>query len=97
MGQSQVALILPLRAFWRLFAATNGRHIASMANALAAFERLTAWQACYRLALEIYCKTAPWPKHELYGLTSQVRRAAYSAAANIAEGAAKRGPREFRR
>jgi four helix bundle protein len=33
----------------------------------------------------------------LYGLTSQVRRAGYSASANIAEGAAKRGPREFRR
>jgi four helix bundle protein len=38
-----------------------------------------------------------WPTHERYGLTSQIQRAAVSAAANIAEGAAKRGSREFRR
>jgi four helix bundle protein len=61
------------------------------------YERLTAWQVCYELVLEIYRSTAGFPKHELYGLTSQARRAAFSAAANIAEGAAKRGAREFRR
>jgi four helix bundle protein len=37
------------------------------------------------------------PREERYGITSQVRRAAFSAAANIAEGAAKRGTGEFRR
>ena len=61
------------------------------------YERLTAWQVCYDLALEVYRSTACFPKHELYGVTSQARRAAFSAAANIAEGSAKRGAREFRR
>jgi four helix bundle protein len=47
--------------------------------------------------LAIYRETGRWPAAEQYGLTSQARRSAYSAAANIAEGAAKRGTREFRR
>jgi four helix bundle protein len=61
------------------------------------FERLTAWQLCYRLVLETYRTTERLPKSELYSLTSQARRAAFSAAANIAEGSAKRGTKEFRR
>jgi four helix bundle protein len=58
---------------------------------------LKAWVACHELALAIYRITADWPAREQYGLTSQARRAAYSGAANIAEGSAKRGNREFRR
>jgi four helix bundle protein len=61
------------------------------------FENLTAWQSCHALFLDIYRVTGTFPRNELYGLTSQMRRAAFSAAANIAEGSAKRGPREFRR
>lgn len=61
------------------------------------YERLKAWQACHDLALSTYRVTAKWPIEERYGLVSQARRAAFSAAANIAEGAAKRGPKEFRR
>ena len=61
------------------------------------YEHLLAWKASYRLLLDLYSVTQRWPRHELYGLTSQVRRAGYSASANIAEGAAKKGPREFRR
>ena len=60
-------------------------------------ERLKAWNACHDLVLEIYRKTSGWPVRERYGLTAQARRAAYSAAANIAEGSAKRGGAEFRR
>ena len=60
-------------------------------------ERLKSWTACHELALAIYRVTQDWPANELYGLTSQARRAAYSASANIAEGSAKRGAREFRR
>jgi four helix bundle protein len=62
-----------------------------------AYERLHAWKLCHELVLAVYGVTASFPKHELYGLTSQARRAAFSAAANIVEGAAKRGSAEFRR
>ena len=62
-----------------------------------AHERLQAWRLSHELVLAVYSVTASFPKHELYGLTSQARRAAFSAAANIAEGAAKRGAAEFRR
>jgi len=61
------------------------------------YERFHAWQACDELAVAVYRTTATFPRHELYGVTSQARRAAFSAAANIAEGAARRGAREFRR
>jgi four helix bundle protein len=61
------------------------------------YERLAAWERCHELALAVYRVTQSFPKYELYGLTAQTRRAAYSAAANIAEGSAKRGPREFLR
>jgi four helix bundle protein len=61
------------------------------------YEKLAAWQVSYELALAVYRATADFPKHELYGVTSQARRAAFSVAANIAEGSAKRGAREYRR
>jgi four helix bundle protein len=61
------------------------------------YERLLAWQECHRLVLEVYRVTQTFPRHELYGLTSQARRAAVSAAVNIVEGSAKKGPAEFRR
>jgi len=61
------------------------------------FEKLLAWQACHRLVLAVYNATANWPSDARFGLTAQARRAAFSAAANIAEGSAKRGYREFRR
>src|SRR5690606_6366148 len=55
------------------------------------------WRACHALAVQVYAVTKAWPSDERYGLTSQARRAAVSAASNIAEGAAKRGRREFGR
>src|SRR5438105_15039293 len=60
-------------------------------------ERFVAWQHCHRLTLLTYQLTQTFPKSELYGITSQMRRAAYSAAANIVEGCAKKGAAEFRR
>src|SRR3989442_14693535 len=61
------------------------------------YERLKAWQSCHQLTIATYRITNSFPKAELYGLVSQARRAAFSVAANLAEGSAKRGPREFRR
>jgi four helix bundle protein len=64
---------------------------------MAVYERLKAWERCHQLCVAIYKSTNSWPAAERYGLISQARRAAHSAAANIAEGCAKKGPREFRR
>ncbi len=61
------------------------------------FRRFDAWKYCHELVLKTYSVTKGFPADEKYGLTSQARRAAFSAAANIAEGSAKRGHREFRR
>ena len=50
------------------------------------FRKLIVWQRAHQLALLIYTLTEKFPKSEIYGLTSQVRRASVSVAANIAEG-----------
>ena len=64
---------------------------------MAPYERLHAWRECHALALAVYRATKGFPAEERYGLTSQMRRAGFSAAVNIVEGSARRGPREFRR
>jgi len=60
-------------------------------------EGLKAWQSAQALTLAVYQATSQWPAEERYGLISQIRRASVSVSANIAEGSARRGPREFRR
>src|SRR6266498_2311054 len=62
-----------------------------------AFDRLEAGKAAYALALAVYRATERFPRREWYGLAAQARRAAFSVPANLAEGSAKRGAREFRR
>ncbi len=54
------------------------------------FEDLTVWQRAHAAALAVYRLTAAFPKHETYGLSSQLRRAIVSIPANIAEGFKKR-------
>jgi four helix bundle protein len=54
------------------------------------FEDLIVWQKAHSFVLAIYRITASFPKHEVYGLSVQFRRAAVSIAANIAEGFRKR-------
>lgn len=58
-------------------------------------QNLLAWQEAMALAKQVYALTAHFPREELYGLTSQMRRAAVSVPSNIAEGAARLGKREF--
>ena len=58
-------------------------------------ERLVAWQKCHRFAIAAYQCSRSWPKEERYGLTSQFRRAALSAPANLAEGSARAGTRSM--
>jgi four helix bundle protein len=55
------------------------------------FRDLTVWQKAHQFVLAVYRLTGDFPKHETYGLTSQMRRAAVSIAANIAEGFRRRG------
>ena len=59
------------------------------------YERFEAWKVCDELAVQVYQVTKTFPKFELYGMTSQARRASFSAPANIAEGSAKPGANEF--
>ena len=63
---------------------------------MAPHKRLVAWKECHALVLAVYKATESFPKHELYGLTSQLRRAAFSAAANIVEGVSRKGRNELR-
>jgi four helix bundle protein len=50
------------------------------------FRQLRVWQAAMQLAVEVYGATAAFPRHELWGLASQMQRAAVSIPSNIAEG-----------
>jgi len=54
------------------------------------FEDLLVWQKAHLFVLAVYRITGTFPKHEVFGLSSQFRRAAVSIAANIAEGFRKR-------
>lgn len=66
-------------------------------RAAKSFRDLIVWQKTHVFVLEVYEVTQSFPKYELYGLTSQFRRAAVSIAANIAEGFRKRtGPDKAR-
>ena len=56
---------------------------------------LDVWRESMRLAREVYRITATFPREELYGLVSQMRRAAVSVPSNIAEGAARASTKEF--
>ena len=59
-------------------------------------KKLVAWQKSMDLVERIYEVTKRFPREEVYGLTSQLRRAAVSVPSNIAEGAAGQSPTQFR-
>lgn len=60
------------------------------------YRDLRAWQQAMELVTEIYRNTRTFPKEELYGLVSQLRRAAVSVPSNIAEGHGRNSKGEFR-
>jgi four helix bundle protein len=59
------------------------------------FKDLRVWQEAMKFAVEVYRVTSAFPRHELYGLSQQLRRAAVSVPSNIAEGKGHRSDREF--
>lgn len=61
------------------------------------FRKLAVWNRAHQLTLQVYAFTKSFPRDEAFGLTSQMRRAASSIPANIAEGCGREGPAEFAR
>ena len=80
--RAQLVMHLPLR---------------SLACGMQRYESLKAWAHAHTFALAVFKATESWPKREWYGVAAQIRRSAYSVPANIAEGAAKKSRKEFRR
>jgi len=64
---------------------------------MSTYKDLFIWQKSIELTLVVYKLTSAFPREELYGLTSQMRRAVVSIPANIAEGRRRETDREFRR
>jgi len=60
------------------------------------FENLKVWQRGMELVEEVYKLTSTFPKHEVFGLTSQINRSAVSIPSNIAEGKGRGSDKEFR-
>ena len=61
------------------------------------FRRLTVWEKAHELTLTVYRITVMFPREEIYGITSQMRRCSASVAANIAEGCGRTGNGDFHR
>ncbi len=61
------------------------------------FKNLKVWKKAHELTLVVYQRTRAFPKDEIYGLTSQLRRSAASIGANIAEGCGRRSDAEMKR
>lgn len=61
------------------------------------FKDLKVWERSHHLTLAVYRETRTFPRDEMYGLTSQIRRSSSSIPANIAEGCGRSGDVEFAR
>src|SRR5688500_18537456 len=68
----------------------RGRHMGD-------FTKLAVWKKSHEVTLAIYRETSRWPRHELFSLTSQTRRAAVSVPANIADGCGRNNDAELAR
>ncbi len=72
------------------------RHLTVLKDMAQSFRDLLIWKKAMALVTEVYRVTRQYPKDELYGLTSQIRRAAVSVPSNIAEGKGRHSNHEFR-
>jgi four helix bundle protein len=61
------------------------------------FRNLKVWERAHQVVLQVYAATRSFPREEIYGLTSQIRRAAYSIPSNIAEGCGRGSDADFGR
>ncbi len=61
------------------------------------FRSLRVWEKSHRLTLDVYTSSKAFPREEMYGLTSQMRRASASMGMNIAEGCCRKGDAEMAR
>jgi four helix bundle protein len=59
------------------------------------YKDLIVWQRAVKFVVDVYKATNNFPRDEMYGITSQIRRAAVSIPSNIAEGQARNSPRAF--
>ena len=75
----------------KIFQGTGDR----VQGSVKSFKDLLVWKKAYELSLFIYKVTAKFPKDELYGLVSQMRRAGVSVASNISEGYSRKGRAEY--
>lgn len=66
-------------------------------NPLFGYRKLIAWQKANELAEKIYVITSAFPKHEMFGITSQLRRSILSVPLNIVEGYSRNSKKEFHR
>ena len=75
--------------------ASRGRGFKGSSEMLKNYKELNVWQKSYKLCLHIYKVTKRFPKDEMYGLTSQIRRSAVSIPSNIAEGYGRKTTLEY--
>ena len=76
-----------------LYRVTSGKGFILFEN----FDKLLVWQRAHSLVLKIYEVTNSFPKEEIWGLTSQIRRSAVSVPSNIVEGKARGSRKDFKR
>ena len=60
------------------------------------YKKLFVWQKANELAYQIYTTTRSFPKEEIYGITSQIRRSSLSVATNLVEGYGRQGKKELK-
>ena len=76
---------------YQVHTAVNASCSMAISKPARTFQDLLVWQKAHRFVLEAYALTTAFPKQETYGLSQQMRRAAVSIPANIAEGFRRRG------